>query len=132
MKRMMVAASVAVATVLAGVSAEPTAGTNGKRTFMGVNRNLSEKIVRNAKIALEASCQGKPGESVLVLVDKDPQRVQCAQALEAGALELGMKPIIMDLSAYSGLVHDPSFGARAPRAWGGWRRRLRAFAVQGP
>ena len=85
------------------------ASASAERVFMGVNKNLGKKIVRNARIALEASCQGKPGESVLVLVDKDPQRVQCAQALEAAALELGMKPIIMDLSAYSGLCHDESF-----------------------
>lgn len=79
------------------------------RRFMGVNPNLSDKFVENARITLEAACQGKPGESVLVLVDKDPQRVACAQALEAAALQLGMKPIIMDLSAYSGLCHDPTF-----------------------
>ena len=82
---------------------------DGKKVFLGVNPNLGSKIVENGRIALEAACQGKPGESVLILVDKDPQRVQCAQALEAGAMELGMKPIIMDLSVYSGLCHDESF-----------------------
>ncbi|MBQ6914719.1 MAG: hypothetical protein IJQ65_03290 [Kiritimatiellae bacterium] len=82
---------------------------NDKKVFMGVNPNLADKIVENGRIALEAACQGKPGESVLILVDKDPQRVQCAQALEAGAVQLGMKPIIMDLSVYSGLCHDESF-----------------------
>ena len=101
-------AMTAAAVVLTASSAE-LPKTQDDKAFRGVNHNLSRKFVNNAKIALEVACQGKPGESVLVLVDKDPQRVQCAQALEAGALELGMKPIIMDLSAYSGLVHDPSF-----------------------
>ena len=98
----------AATAVLTATSAEP-AKTLSEKAFRGVNHNLGRKIVENAKIALEVSCQGKPGESVLVLVDKDPQRVACAQALETGALELGMKPIIMDLSAYSNFCHDDSF-----------------------
>ena len=94
---------------LVAFSAESPGAEGEKRVFMGVNRNLSEKIVRNAKIALRDSCRAKPGESVVVLVDKEPQRVQCAQALEAAAVELGLRPMIIDLSVYSGLVHDPSF-----------------------
>lgn len=102
------AALAAFAVVLTVSSAELTK-TPDDKAFRGVNRNLSRKFVNNAKIALEVACQGKPGESVLVLVDKDAQRVACAQALETGALELGMRPIIMDLSAYSNFCHDESF-----------------------
>lgn len=108
-QRGLLAAVAFLAFALTASSAEPTTEAKGKHVFLGVNRNLSEKIVKNAKIALKDACRGKPGESVLVLVDKEPQRVQCAQALEAAALELGMKPLIMDLSAYSGLCHDESF-----------------------
>ena len=106
---------VALATAAVALSAgaatvhEPAKTPGGSANFMGINRNLSDKFVYNAKIALKDACLGKPGESVLVLVDKDAQRVTCAQALETAALELGMKPLIMDISAYSGLCHDPSF-----------------------
>ena len=109
MKRNAFVSMTMAAAALTVVAAEPLKIPTGKLNYMGVNRNLSEKIVENAKIALKDACLGKPGESVLVLVDKDPQRVECAQALEAGALELGMKPLIMDISAYSGLCHDESF-----------------------
>lgn len=108
MKKCMIVLAMS-AISLSAVSVEPTVAASGKRQYMGVNRNLSEKIVENAKIALRDSCRAKPGESVVVLVDKEPQRVQCAQALEAAAVELGLKPMIIDLSVYSGLVHDPSF-----------------------
>ena len=109
-KNMLVAVATAVvaATALSSIQ-EPPKTPGGSANFMGINRNLSDKFVYNAKIALKDACLGKPGESVLVLVDKDAQRVTCAQALETAALELGMKPLIMDISAYSGLCHDPSF-----------------------
>ena len=109
MKRNAFVSMTMAAAALTVVAAEPLKIPTGKLNYMGVNRNLSEKIVENAKIALRDACLGKPGESVVVLVDKDPERVECAQALEAGALELGMKPLIMDISAYSGLCHDESF-----------------------
>ena len=90
-------------------SAEPPKAANERIVGGGENRNLGSRIVKNAKITLEVACLAKRGESVLILVDKDPQRVACAQALEAAALELGLTPIIMDLSAYSRLCHDESF-----------------------
>ena len=108
MNKIMMAV-IAGAFALAATAADAAKSAEGKREFLGVNRNLSAKIIKNAKIALRDSCQGKPGESVLVLTDKDPQRVHCSQALEAAALELGMKPLIMDISAYSGLCHDESY-----------------------
>ena len=109
MKKSIFAVFAATAVTLTVFSVEPAKTPGGSANFMGINRNLSDKFVYNAKIALKDACLGKPGESVLVLVDKDAQRVTCAQALETAALELGMKPLIMDISAYSGLCHDPSF-----------------------
>ena len=109
MKKTVALALSAISLSAVAAIQEPAKTPGGSANFMGINRNLSDKFVHNAKIALKDACLGKPGESVLVLVDKDAQRVTCAQALETAALELGMKPLIMDISAYSGLCHDPSF-----------------------
>jgi len=92
-------------------SAEPSKAANERMVGGGENRSLGSQILKNAKITLEVSCLAKRGESVLILVDKDPQRVACAQALEASALGLGVTPIIMDLSAYSRICQGKPYSA---------------------
>jgi len=105
----VISAMAAMAISMAALAAGPTRNADGKLVYPGTNSKLGEKIVENGRIALRDYCLGEPGESVLMLVDKDPQRVECAQALETAALELGMKPLIMDISAYSGFCHDESY-----------------------
>jgi leucyl aminopeptidase (aminopeptidase T) len=78
-------------------AAEPQTPGTAKPADCG----LGATILKNARITLEVSCQAKRGESVLILTDKDPQRSACAAALEAAAVQLGLLPMIMDLSAYS-------------------------------
>ena len=107
--RCALVASVMSASSLAVASLEMTPVTHEEKIFRGTNRNLTQKFIKNATIALRDSCRGKKGETVLVLTDKDPQRVSCAQALEVAALEMGMKPMIMDASAFSNFCHDDSF-----------------------
>ena len=60
-----VATAAIAATALSSIQ-EPPKPLGGSANFMGINRNLSDKFVYNAKIALKDACLGKPGESVLV------------------------------------------------------------------
>jgi len=62
--------SVASAALMAVASLEMTPVTHTETVFRGTNRNLTEKFVKNARIALADSCRAKKGELVLVLTDK--------------------------------------------------------------
>jgi hypothetical protein len=65
---------------------------------------MENRFLKNARIVLEVSCLAKAGESVLILTDSNERRLACARALEAAAVELGVIPVIMDVSAYSRLM----------------------------
>jgi leucyl aminopeptidase (aminopeptidase T) len=67
---------------------------------------LSRRFVENARITLETACLAKRGESVLIVTDRTPEWVACTRALEAAAVELGLVPVVMDISAYSDIVTD--------------------------
>lgn len=71
---------------------------------------LSSLFLKNARITLEVACLAKPGESLLILTDRNPERMACSRALEAAAVEVGLVPVIMDVSAYGslGLHRDQS------------------------
>jgi hypothetical protein len=81
-----------------------------KRDLTSENKNVvkqdavfNDQLIKNAKIILEVSCLGKPGESVLILTDRDSARMACSRALEVAALDLGLVPVIMDVTAYGKL-----------------------------
>jgi len=61
---------------------------------------VKNKLLKNAVIIIETSCQLKPKESILILTDRDKFRMTCAYALEQAALELGALPVIMDISTF--------------------------------
>jgi len=97
--RSFLAVVATLAVAWGALAAEPQPAASG---------SLGSTILKNARITLEVCCQAKRGESVLILTDKDPQRVACAAALEAAAVQLGLMPMIMDLSAYSKHCHGKS------------------------
>ncbi len=62
---------------------------------------MSDRLLLNAKILLEASCRARAGDSVLVLVTTDAIAERAA-ALVAAALELGLLPTVMDIRGFVG------------------------------
>jgi hypothetical protein len=76
-----------------------------ERRIMSAPNSLS---LKNARIILEASCLAKLGESVLIITDRTPKRMACALALETAASDLGLIPVIMDVSAYGRLCEGKS------------------------
>jgi aminopeptidase len=77
--------------------------TSGNKDVVKHDVVLNDQLIKNAKTILEISCLGKPGESVLILTDRDPVRMLCSRALEVAALDLGLVPVIMDVTAYGEL-----------------------------
>lgn len=61
-------------------------------------RDADATRLRNAKLILEVSCLGRPGESVLIAMQK--KFSVYAEALVQAAEELRMMPALMDLTAY--------------------------------
>jgi len=64
---------------------------------------MTDRLLENARITLEVSCQAQPEETVLILTDANEFRSSCARAVEAAARELGARPAIMDLADYASL-----------------------------
>ncbi len=63
-----------------------------------VKKNTPEKLLRNAKIVLEASCGAQKGETLLVIADE--KILPIAPALALAGLELGLIPTIIDIRYY--------------------------------
>jgi len=59
---------------------------------------LTERMLQNAKITLEVSCQAKAGETLLILADN--VILPCVPALRSAALELDMVPAVFDIRDY--------------------------------
>jgi len=69
---------------------------------------MTDRLLENARITLEVSCQAQPDETVLILTDANEFRSSCARAVQAAARELGARPAIMDLADYASLcLRDP-------------------------
>lgn len=68
-----------------------------------VKKATPEKLLRNAKIVLEASCRAKSGETLLIVADDKILHV--APALALAGLELGLIPSIIDIRTY--LASEP-------------------------
>ncbi len=78
--------------------------TTGKMALL--NAKTDSVLLRNARITLEVSCQARPGESVLILTDRDSVRMACSRALEVAAVDMGLIPVIMDVTAYGKIGLD--------------------------
>ena len=59
---------------------------------------MDEKLLRNARIVLEASCRAQPGETVLMVADE--ALLPYAPALASAAVDLGLVPAIMDITDF--------------------------------
>jgi hypothetical protein len=64
---------------------------------------MEDRLLQNARITLEVSCQARPDETVLILTDANAFRASCARAVAAAAVELGARPVLMDLAHYASL-----------------------------
>ncbi len=73
-------------------------------------QKAGDRLLRNARIILEVNCLAKRGESVLILTDRKPERMACSLALEAAAVELGLRPVIMDVSVYGDWIEERPAG----------------------
>jgi leucyl aminopeptidase (aminopeptidase T) len=96
-------AVVVIVMALGAFAAEPESDRKEKIASALGEDGLSSLFLRNARITLDVACLAKPGESVLILTDRNPERMACSRALEAAAVELGLVPVIMDVSAYGSL-----------------------------
>ncbi|MFC1558721.1 hypothetical protein ACFL40_05140 [candidate division KSB1 bacterium] len=67
-------------------------------SFEEIKANTPEKLLRNAKIVLEASCRARQGETLLIIADD--KILSIAPALGLAALELGLIPAVMDIRHY--------------------------------
>lgn len=65
---------------------------------------MDKKLLKNAKIVLEASCRAKPGETVLMVADA--KLLPYAPALASAAVDLGLIPAIMDITHF---LSSPSY-----------------------
>lgn len=68
---------------------------------------IESRLARNAKITLESACQLKAGETLLLCTRRTDHRYapgdevsRSVAALEAAAVELGARPMVLDLTAY--------------------------------
>lgn len=68
-----------------------------------VKSQTPEKLLRNAKIVLEASCHAKSGQTLLIIADD--KILSIAPALALAGLELGLIPAVMDIRHY--LASEP-------------------------
>lgn len=59
---------------------------------------ISEKLLKNARIILEISCMAKKGESVLIIADE--KLLPWSPALVRAALELDLMPLVIDIRGF--------------------------------
>ncbi len=61
-------------------------------------KNITARLLENARLVLEVSCRAKSGETLLIIADET--LLPYSPALASAAVELGLIPAIMDITDY--------------------------------